>query len=96
MLSILKSSLSFVSSGYTKVLTGLGMALTALLALFAYGYAKKKEGASEAATEALRGDVSKLEKAREAAYREKRNVDGISDSDLVDRLRRRGDDWGSL
>jgi len=90
------SLLKLITNGYTKVLTGLGVVLTALLGLFAYGYAKKREGASEASTEALRSDVDKLEKAREAAYREKRNVNGVSDSDLVDRLRRRGDDWGSL
>jgi len=88
--------LKFLISGYTKALTLLGMALTALLGLFAYGWSKKRGGASEALTEALRDDVKKLEKAREAAYREKRDVNGVSDSDLVDRLRRRGDDWGSL
>lgn len=41
-------------------------------------------------------DQLKREKAREAAFKEKRDVDGISDSDLVDRLRRRSDDWGGL
>lgn len=88
--------ISFLVARYRSALTALGMALTALLGVFVYGYAKKREGASEARTDALEDDVKKLEKAREAAYREKRNVNGISDSDLVDRLRRRGDDWGSL
>lgn len=92
MLSLLK----LLSNGWTKALTALGVALTAVLGLFAYGWAKKREGASEAATEALKDDVKKLEKAREAAYKEKRDASGLSDSDLVDRLRRRGDDWGGL
>lgn len=92
----LKSSLSILTSGYRKALTALGVALTAILGLFAYGYAKKREGASQAATEALRDNVKKMEKAREAAYKEKRDVDGLSDRDLVDRLRRRSDDWGGL
>jgi len=77
-------------------LGGLGMALTALLALFGYGAYQKRKGAVEAATEALREDVLKREKANEAAFKEKRNVDGLSDSDVLDRLRRRRDDWGSL
>lgn len=88
--------IGFLVARYRNALTVLGMALTALLGVFVYGYAKKREGASEAHTEALEDDAEKLEKAREAAYKEKRNVNGISDSDLVDRLRRRGDDWGSL
>jgi len=72
------------------------MALAGLIALFMYGRAKKREGAVEASTEALRKDVKKVEKAREAVHEEKRNVNGLSDSDLVDRLRRRSDDWGKL
>ena len=44
----------------------------------------------------LQQEAVKQEKARAKAYEEKRNVDGLSDSDLVDRLRRRGDDWGRL
>lgn len=92
MLSLLK----LLSNGWTKALTTLGVALTAVLGLFAYGWAKKREGASEAATEALRDDVKKLEKAREAAYEEKRDVNGLSPSDIVNRLRRRDGDWGSL
>ena len=88
--------LSFLTLKYRQALTALGVALTALLGLFAYGYAKKREGASEALTDALKDDAKKLEKAREAAYREKRHINGVSNSDLVDRLRRRGDDWGGL
>lgn len=92
MLSLLK----LLSNGWAKALTALGVALTAVLSLFAYGWAKKREGASQAATEALKDDVQKLEKAREAAYKEKRDAGGLSDSDLINRLRRRDGDWGSL
>jgi len=92
MLSFLK----IITKGYTKALTALGVALTAVLGVLAYGWSKKREGASEAATEALLDDVKKLEKAREAAYEEKRNVSGLSPSDIVNRLRSRDGDWGSL
>jgi len=70
--------------------------LVGFLTLIWYGGSKKREGALEAATDALVRDTKKVEKAREAAYEEKRDVSGVSDSNLVDRLRRRGDDWGSL
>jgi len=84
-------------SSFARSLVGAaGVALAGLLALLAYGRTKKREGAVAASTEALQQDTKKLEKAREAAYEEKRDVDGVSDSDLVDRLRRRGDDWGRL
>lgn len=88
--------LTFLATKYRQALTALGVALTALLSLFAYGWAKKREGALQATTEALKDDVKKLEKAREAVYEEKRNVNGLSPSDIVDRMRRRDGDWGSL
>lgn len=87
---------SLLTSKLKYLLGGAATAIAALLGVWGYGWSKKREGASEAATEALREDALKREKAREAAYEEKRDVDGVSDSDLVDRLRRRGDDWGSL
>lgn len=96
MYRFLKATLNFLTGGYRKALTALGMALTALLGVLAYGWSKKREGALEASTKALRDDAKKLEKAREAAYEEKRDVSGLSDSDLIDRLRRRDGDWGRL
>lgn len=78
------------------LLTGAAIALTALFALFTYGRAKKQEGASTVILEALQEDSKKLEKAREAAYEEKRDVNGVSDSDLIDRLRRRSDNWSGM
>jgi hypothetical protein len=88
--------IGFLISRYKMALGSLVVALTALLGVLLYGWSQKREGVSEALTEALRGDAKKLEKAREAAYKEKRDVDGISTSDLANRLRRRGDDWGRL
>ena len=88
--------LTFLATKYRQALTALGVALTGVLGVLAYGWSKKREGASEAATEALRDDAKKLEKAREAVYEEKRNVNGLSPSDIVDRMRRRDGDWGSL
>ena len=88
--------ITFLASRYRMALTALGTALTAVLGVLVYGWFQKREGASEVLTEALKGDVKKLEKAREAAYEEKRNVDGLSSSDLIVRLRSRDDDWGRL
>lgn len=77
-------------------LGGVVALVTALLAILGYGYAKKQEGLSEARTEALEGDAKKRGEAREAAFKEKRETDGLSAGDLLDRLRRRTDDWGGL
>lgn len=44
----------------------------------------------------IKEEMIKKEKAVESAFEEKRHVDGLSDSDLVDRLRSRGNDWGRL
>lgn len=88
--------LTWLSDKIKYLLGGAVVALTALLAIFSYGRSKKKEGASEALVERLQTDAVKREKAREAAYEEKRNSGGVSDSDVLDRLRRRRDDWGRL
>lgn len=57
---------------------------------------KRRQGKDQGELDEYKDEAKKREKAREAGFKEKRDVDGISDSDLVDRLRRRGDDWGSL
>lgn len=56
----------------------------------------RKGAKEEVKAEIVIEDVAKEEKARVEAYREKKNTDGLSDSDLVDRLRRRDDDWSRL
>ena len=56
----------------------------------------KKEVKAEILVETLVNEAQKQEKARVAGYKEKRDADGLSDSDLVKRLRRRDDDWGRL
>lgn len=81
---------------FKGILLKIAAIATASLALISYGLMKKKQGKVEVKVETLQQEVRKQEKSREAAYKEKRDVDGLSDSDLIDRLRRRGDDWGSL
>lgn len=96
MFDFLLSMVNILPQGLRKALGAAVVALTGALAVIWYGATKKREGASEAVTDALVEDTKKLEKSREAAYKEKRDVNGISTSDLVDRLRRRDDDWGGL
>lgn len=81
---------------FKQLIGAAGVALAGLVAVLVYGHAKKREGVHEAATQALQDDVKKLEKAREAAYEEKRRTSGLSDSDIVDRIRSREEDWGKL
>lgn len=88
--------LSYLTGKASMVLGGAVAAITALLALFSYGAIKKREGASEAATEALLSDIKKVEKANEAAYEEQASSKGIPISDVVDRLRSRDNDWRKL
>ena len=88
--------LNFLLSPLQKILALLAFAGVAVLALFGYGSKKKKEGKEEVVIEEMKENIVKRGKAREAAFKEKRDVDGLSDSDLVDRLRRRRDDWSKL
>lgn len=83
-------------SPFKWILLKVAAVLTASLALISYGAMKKRQGETKVEVETLQQEVKKQEKSREAAYKEKRDVDGLSDSDLIDRLRRRGDDWGRL
>jgi hypothetical protein len=69
-------------------------AISFLLILF--GRTKKKEGELEVENKILKDKEEKLNEGRKETAREKRAVDGLSDGDLVNRLRRRGDDWGRL
>lgn len=71
-------------------------AVGGLLAILGYGYAKKRQGASEANTKALEASAKIKKEAGKDAFKEKRSTDGLSDSDVLDRLRRRTDDWGGL
>ena len=87
---------NFFLSPFHKAVTFLSFILVSVFALLNYGSRKKKEGREEVKVQELKNDVVIRKNAREAAFKEKRNVDGVSDSDLVDRLRRRGDDWGRL
>jgi hypothetical protein len=87
---------NFILPSLNKILAIASAVAAFLLSVFAYGLLKVNQGKKEKEVEELKQDAVKRKIAREAAFKEKRDVDGISDSDLVDRLRRRSDDWGSL
>lgn len=74
----------------------LGGALAALLAVLGYGALKKREGRQEAREAARQAQDDKAKEARNAAQDEREATDGLSDSDIVDRLRRRDGDWGRM
>ena len=76
-------------------MAGIAIVLS-IVSVLTFGYIKKREGIKAVKTEQLEADQKKRETGTKDVFKEKRDVDGISDSDLVDRLRRRGDDWGSL
>lgn len=88
--------LSALLTPINKIIAGVSFVLIFIAGIFGYGAMKKREGKKEVKVDELTQDVAKRKNAREAAFEEKRNVNGVSDSDLVDRLRRRDDDWGSL
>lgn len=80
----------------TKIYTFLAAVAFSIISLVTFGYMKKKEGKEAEKVEQLLRDQNRREAGKKSAFKEKRDVDGISDSDLIDRLRRRGDDWGGL
>jgi hypothetical protein len=88
--------LKFLLSPFNKAVAYLGVALVFVLGLLGWGASKKRQGADAAKTKQIKQDAIKGQKAREAAFKEKRDVNGLSDSDLIDRLRRRDGDWGNL
>jgi hypothetical protein len=69
----------------------LGAAAGLLLLLF--GWTKKKQGQVELENQLLRDKERKLSEARKDAADEKGATVGLSDSDVVKRLRSRDDDW---
>jgi len=75
---------------------GIISTIVAFVSLVTFGVLKKREGAKDAEVKQILEDAEKRVEGKKDVIKEKRNVDGISDSDLVDRLRRRGDDWDSL
>ena len=80
-------------SRWVVVLTAL---LTRLLSALINYFVAKRGAEKEVKAEILKEEVVKQEEARVEAYREEKDVSGLSNSDLADRLRRRGDDWSRL
>lgn len=79
-----------------KIYMGIISAIVAFISLVTFGIVKKREGAKDAEVKQILEDAEKRAEGKKDVVKEKRDVDGISDSDLVDRLRRRSDDWGGL
>lgn len=71
-----------------------GLVVTALF--FLYGLTKSKGARDKYENTLLKKNEEKRNDAAKAVDKEKRDVDGVPDGDLVDRLRRRGDDWRKL
>jgi hypothetical protein len=70
--------------------------LLSVIALFTFGFIKKKEGKQSLENDILKDQEKRKDRGREAGFKEKRAIEGLSDSDVLDRLRRRDGDWGSL
>lgn len=70
--------------------------LARLLSALINYFVAKRGAEKEVKAEILKEEVVKQEEARVEAYREEKDVSGLSNSDLADRLRRRGDDWSRL
>lgn len=74
---------------------GAGLAaLFGLLKLYIWG--EKKEAVQDFKDEKVLKDIKVRKDAKKVGIKEKRDADGLSDSDLADRLRGRSDDWDRL
>jgi hypothetical protein len=70
------------------------VALLALLKVWVVG--ERREAVQEYKDDKIVKDAKVRKDAKKVGIKEKRDADGLSDSDLLDRLRRRGDDWDRL
>lgn len=80
----------------SKILFYGSVALAFLVFIFTFGRVKYRQGVKEAVQDIREQEDKREDKGREAAFKEKRDTDGLSDGDVVDRLRRRTDRWGGL
>ncbi len=83
---------------WTKLLEYKNWTLGAVagLLLLLFGWMKKKQGQTELENKLLKDKQEKLIEARKDAAEEKRSTAGLSDSDVIKRLRSRDDDWRRL
>lgn len=77
-------------------LAWVGAALTALAAFKIYIETEKKDAVTEYEQDVIEAQNELRRKSREAVAEEKERTSGVPDSTIIDRLRRRGDDWGRL
>lgn len=80
----------------SKVGQALAKALAVLAAISAVFVLGRKSGKDALQARILKKDVKRRRAGRNAAANEKSETTGMSNSDLVDRLRRRDGDWGGL
>jgi hypothetical protein len=74
-----------------------GAGLATLFALFKlYIWGEKREAVQDFKDEKIVKDAKVRKDAKKVGVKEKRDADGLSDSDLADRLRGRSDDWDRL
>lgn len=85
--------LAFKASRYAR---WLAMAGAALIAFFAILRKAKRQGRDEVKNEINEDHIERMESGNEAVQREREETRDASNSDLVDRLRRRDSGWGGM
>ena len=73
----------------SKLGRAIALAGGVLLAIVTFGALKKKQGADEAETDALKDSVEREERGRDAVAKEQSETTGLSNSDIIERMRRR-------
>jgi len=73
----------------SKLGRGIALAGGVLLAIVTFGAMKKKQGHTEAETDALKDGVEREERGRDAVAKEQAETTGLSNSDIIERMRRR-------
>ena len=85
-----------IPSKFKNILLGLG-GLVALLSFFRLWLHKRENDAVEDfKKDKILKDVEVRKDAKRVGEKERRASDGLSDSDVADRLRSRSDDWSRL
>lgn len=72
-------------------IAGVAAVLVSVLASYFSG---RKDGASKVKQKSLEKQAKQEAKGRDAVAKEKEATDGMSNDDIVDRMRKRGDRWG--
>ena len=73
----------------SKLGRGIALAGGVLLAIVTFGASQRSKGRTEAETDALKDSVEREERGRDAVAEEQSETTGLSNSDIVERMRRR-------